>query len=158
MPWAAKHWLCRWGRQDAPLCVIPVWESGLCNRLNNNNNKKSLLFALRVWSRKCTSCVLPVCCFKARLGLGLIYSHTISMASFLPWGHCWPWSSLYSEEPKCYILLEKHLDGLIVSLGSYDNPQQHKQPCWQPQEAEISALSPPFPFLPFPSSLHNFSI
>lgn len=157
MPRAAKHWLCRWGRQDAPLCVIPVWESGLCNRLNNNNKK--ILFSLPyVYDLASVPVVHYPCCFKARLGLGLIYSHTISTASFLPWSHCWPQSSLYSKEPKCYILLEKHLHGLIVSLGSYDNPQQHKQPCWQPQEAEISALSPPFPFLPLPSPPHNFSI
>lgn len=38
-----------------------------------------------------------------------------------PQGHCWPWSPLSSEEPKCYILLEKHLDALIVSLGFYGN-------------------------------------
>lgn len=39
----------------------------------------------------------------------------------LPQGHCQPPSFQHSIEPKRYILLEKYVDALIVSLGFYDN-------------------------------------
>lgn len=57
------------------------------------------------------------CCLSTDLDL----VRFILAQSLSPQGHCQPLNSQHSTEPKRYILLEKYVDALIVSLGFYDN-------------------------------------
>lgn len=137
-PWAARHWLCQHGRQDAPLCVIPVLQPGLCNWLIT----KTIYFLCLMRTILQVHPLCITCWTWIWSKLFLHYFHGILLSLLGP--------LLAAKFP--IFKRTKMLYSSRKTFGWFNclprflwQPQQHKQPSWQPQETKISALSHPLP-------------